>query len=195
MASDVWFRFRLMLGFISTHFSKEKLLEPLVWDNYAIYLRRPILDLNHVGAISSTPCCDKFDKQITFVTNIRKILRFNYSSEEHWVANLWKFLFASPSSVHSYSLRVESIRGDLPRIEDLPRFFREKLCLEKKEKWRRSRQSCQDSWERKLPVLQLLSFIFFQPSKLDDETWSKVAERMQDPPIIFRIYLFQDRIF
>lgn len=71
MASDVWFRFRLMLGFISTHFSKEKLLEPLVRDNYAIYLRRPILDLNHVGAISSTPCCDKFDKQITFVTNIR----------------------------------------------------------------------------------------------------------------------------
>ena len=145
-------------------------------NNHAIYLRNT-RRYQYSIVIFSMPCCDK---RITFEYSRQRYYVFNYSSEEHWAANLWKFPFASPSSVHSYSLRVESIREDLPRVEDLPLSFLEKnFTSGRRRSGRRSRQSCQDSWERKLPVLQLLSFIFFQPFKLDDETWSKVAERMR----------------
>ena len=85
----------------------------------------------------------------------------------------------------TYSLRVESIRGDLPRIEDLPRSSREKLCLEE----RRGGSGEEVGKVGKIlgkESCPFFNFYLLSSSKLDDETWPKVAERMQEAPIIFR---------
>lgn len=122
----------------------------------------------------------KFDEQITFLTNIRgKGIRSLITRARNIASSIYENSLLLPRALSTLALCASNL---LEGIYLASRIYRAPFEKNFASEWRK-----REEVGKVLPRFFLgkkaacsSTFIFFQPSKRDDETWAKVAERMQE---------------